>query len=91
MKILVTGGTGFVGRRLIPHLQPHHEVTVLSRNPSKVYQHLGHNIKALASLSELENLDQFDAVINLAGEPIADKRSSCAFNMARGLWASGSW
>ena len=76
MNILITGGTGFVGRRLLPHLRPHHQVTVLSRNPAKVHQHLGHDVQALASLNELENLDQFDAVINLAGEPIADKRWS---------------
>ena len=76
MNILITGGTGFVGRRLLPHLRPHHQVTVLSRNPAKVHQHLGHDIQTIASLNELENLDQFDAVINLAGEPIADKRWS---------------
>ena len=76
MKILITGGTGFVGRRLMPHLRNHHEITVLSRNPAKVHQQLGHDIKALPSLNDLENLDQFDAVINLAGEPIAEKRWS---------------
>ncbi len=74
MKILLTGGTGFIGARLMPHLRPEHEVTVLSRTPNKVYQRLGHDVHALASLTELKNLDEFDAVINLAGEPIADKR-----------------
>lgn len=78
MKILLTGGTGFIGTRLMPHLRPDHEVTVLSRTPNKVYQRLGHDVHALASLTELDNLDEFDAVINLAGEPIADKRWSDA-------------
>ncbi|ART79909.1 TIGR01777 family oxidoreductase [Oceanisphaera avium] len=78
MKILITGGTGFVGQRLIKQLHPHHEVTVLSRQPHNVTQLLGSNIHALASLDKLENLDSFDAVINLAGEPIADKRWSSA-------------
>ncbi|MFP2770315.1 TIGR01777 family oxidoreductase [Oceanisphaera sp. KMM 10153] len=74
MNILLTGGTGFIGHRLMSHLRPHHHITVLSRTPNKVYQRLGHDIKALSSLDLLDNLDNFDAVINLAGEPIADKR-----------------
>ncbi|GHA20835.1 TIGR01777 family oxidoreductase [Oceanisphaera arctica] len=74
MNILLTGGTGFIGQRLMGHLRSHHQITVLSRTPNKVYQRLGHDIKALSSLDQLDNLDQFDAVINLAGEPIADKR-----------------
>ncbi|WP_458734455.1 TIGR01777 family oxidoreductase [Zobellella taiwanensis] len=78
MKILLTGGTGFVGRRLMSHLRPHHQVSVLSRSPNKVYQRLGHDIEAIASLDDLQDLDGFDAVINLAGEPIADKRWSPA-------------
>ncbi|OXS14244.1 TIGR01777 family protein [Zobellella denitrificans] len=78
MKILITGGTGFIGHRLMSHLRTHHQITVLSRSPNKVYQRLGHDVEALASLQNLDNLDAFDAVINLAGEPIADKRWSPA-------------
>lgn len=78
MNILITGGTGFIGRRLMHHLRSHHQVTVLSRTLNKVHQQLGHDVHALASLDDLDNLDQFDAVINLAGEPIADKRWSTA-------------
>ncbi|MCV5216191.1 NAD-dependent epimerase/dehydratase family protein, partial [Escherichia coli] len=37
------------------------------------YADLG-NIEYLASLDELADLNNIDAVINLAGEPIADKR-----------------
>ena len=36
MKVLVTGGTGFVGTHLVNRLlQRGHEVAVLSRNPAK--------------------------------------------------------
>ncbi|MEE1674909.1 TIGR01777 family oxidoreductase [Agarivorans aestuarii] len=76
MKILLTGGTGFIGSRLVKHLQFSHELTILSRNPIKAYQKLGHNLLAIPSLKELNNLNEYDAVINLAGEPIANKRWS---------------
>ncbi|WEM42952.1 TIGR01777 family oxidoreductase [Photobacterium sp. DA100] len=75
MKILVTGGTGFIGSALINALTEH-EVTVLSRNPAKASQTLGDRINAVASLDQFDNLDGFDAVINLAGEPIINKRWS---------------
>ncbi|UPW19861.1 TIGR01777 family oxidoreductase [Agarivorans sp. TSD2052] len=74
MKILLTGGTGFIGCRLVKHLQFSHELTVLSRNPIKAYQKLGHNLLAIPSLKDLKDLNDYDAVINLAGEPIANKR-----------------
>ncbi len=73
MNILVTGGTGLIGRALLPHFT-HDSVTILSRNPAKAYQQLGHHIKVLDSLDSLADLNHFDVVINLAGEPIANKR-----------------
>lgn len=36
MKIVVTGSSGFVGRALIAHLGPRHEVVALSRRPFEV-------------------------------------------------------
>lgn len=75
MNILITGGTGFIGRALLPHLSQH-KLTVLSRNPMKAYQRIGHHIKVIDKLDRLKNLDAFDAVINLAGEPIINKRWS---------------
>jgi len=76
MKILLTGGTGFIGSRLVKHLQFNHQLTVLSRTPVKAYQKLGHNLLAIPSLNDINNLNDYDAVINLAGEPIANKRWS---------------
>ncbi|OBU11991.1 TIGR01777 family protein [Photobacterium aquimaris] len=75
MKILVTGATGLIGKALLPHLN-HDEITIISRDPTRAYQLLGHHINALDSLQSLPNLNQFDVVINLAGEPIMDKRWS---------------
>ena len=76
MKILITGGTGFIGRKLVAHLKVNHEVVVLSRQSSRAYTLLGHDIKVIDSLDRLDDLNDVDAVINLAGEPIAAGRWS---------------
>jgi uncharacterized protein (TIGR01777 family) len=47
---------------------------VVTRSPEKARQVLGAGIDIWKNLAEQQNLDGFDAVINLAGEPIADKR-----------------
>jgi uncharacterized protein (TIGR01777 family) len=49
---------------------------VLTRNVSRAEQVLGHKVNFLSSLEGLSNLDDFDVVINLAGEAIIDKRWS---------------
>ncbi len=56
MNILVTGATGLIGKALLPHLN-HDAITVLSRNPTRAYQSLGHHIHAIDSLDNLENLE----------------------------------
>jgi uncharacterized protein len=76
MKILITGATGLIGSALFKKLRNQHHITVLTRNPNKAYQQLGHDIEVLTDLDSQSNLDHIDAVINLAGEPIADKRWS---------------
>lgn len=76
MKILITGGTGFIGRRLVAHLKVAHEVVVLTRKGSRAYELLGHDVTLLDSLDRLDHLNDVDIVINLAGEPIAAGRWS---------------
>lgn len=77
MKILITGGTGLIGRFLIPRLQElDHSITVVTRDPAKAQQTLGETVALLPGLDDLTDLNDFDAVINLAGEPIAEKRWS---------------
>ncbi|MGF1687163.1 TIGR01777 family oxidoreductase [Photobacterium japonica] len=73
MKLLVTGGTGFIGSALIHQLRDH-DITVLSRDPANASLSLGEQVNAITSLDQFDNLDDFDAVINLAGEPIINKR-----------------
>ena len=75
MHILITGGTGLIGRQLCKALlAERHELTVLSRNPASVPAKCGTGVHAMAALGEWRPDITFDAVINLAGEPIVDAR-----------------
>lgn len=75
MRILITGGTGLIGTPLIQRLIARSDkVTVLSRSPQKVYSRFCKAVECWTSLQDKTNLNDFDAIINLAGEPIAEKR-----------------
>ncbi|MEL7292746.1 MAG: TIGR01777 family oxidoreductase [Pseudomonadota bacterium] len=77
MKVLLTGGSGFIGQELLKHLTTH-DIVLLTRNPEAAKQALNHtdmgNVTYITELDSFHHLNDFDAVINLAGEPIADKR-----------------
>lgn len=76
--VLVTGGTGFVGARLVDALvSAGHYVTVLTRDARKAGQ-LRHPVRVIATLDGIDNHERFDALVNLAGDPIAN-----------GLWTAG--
>lgn len=71
-SVLVTGGTGFVGRRLVDALvSAGHEVIVLTRNRTTAQGALG-PARIVTSLDEISDDARIDAVVNLAGEPISD-------------------
>lgn len=73
MRIFITGGTGLIGRALCKALRAAgHELTVLSRHPETVAAKCGAGVEAMRSLAEWTPQRAFDAVINLAGEPIVD-------------------
>ena len=78
MHIFITGGTGLIGRHLIPALlrDPSTKITVLTRDAIKAKASLPDNVALVTSLDDTLDFDNVDAVINLAGEPIADKRWS---------------
>lgn len=84
MKIVVTGATGFVGVRLIERLQALGDrIIVLARDsqkasrqfPQKTFPNvevMGYNPLVLSDWAKA--IDGSDAVINLAGEPLAGVR-----------------
>ncbi len=75
MRILITGGTGLIGRRLCKVLLAEGcQLTVLSRKPETVAVKCGAAVQPMAKLGEWLPERTFDAVINLAGEPIVDER-----------------
>jgi uncharacterized protein (TIGR01777 family) len=70
MKCIVSGGTGFIGRRIVGMLkQGGHSVAVWTRNVSA--GSLTWN--PLAGEPSAESLADADAVIHLAGEPVAQR------------------
>lgn len=74
MKILITGATGTIGVALCHKLSAH-QLIVLTRNSKKAKAKLSNDVQCVETLDEVD-FNNLDAVINLAGEPIADKRWS---------------
>ncbi|AOD13645.1 TIGR01777 family oxidoreductase [Xanthomonas fragariae] len=70
MHLLITGGTGFIGQALCPALlHAGHQVSVLTRDPRRA----GRTLPGVTVVDTLNGI-QADAVINLAGEPLAAGR-----------------
>lgn len=69
MNILITGGTGFVGKHLTLHLTKlGHNVCILTRKPDKYEGYK--NITYLDYDITANNLPKIDAVVNLAGDSL---------------------
>jgi uncharacterized protein (TIGR01777 family) len=93
MKITLTGGSGFIGRRLLKTLvAAGHTVHIMSR-------HAGTNLPPGVKLSvwdalrgepPADALDGADAVIHLAGEPVAQKWSAEAKQKIRDSRVTGT-
>ncbi|WP_060483306.1 TIGR01777 family oxidoreductase [Pseudomonas sp. NBRC 111119] len=87
MHILLTGGTGLIGRHLCRHwLAQGHRLTVWSRRPDQVPALCGKGVRGIARLEQLPADEPLDAVVNLAGAPIADRPWTASRRSV--LWAS---
>ncbi|PTT24387.1 TIGR01777 family oxidoreductase [Pseudomonas sp. HMWF021] len=73
MRILLTGGTGLIGRQLCHYWSGQgHQLTVWSRRPEKVARICGAQVRGIARLEDFGD-EPLDAIVNLAGAPIADR------------------
>ncbi len=74
MRALITGATGFIGRRLLERI----DAVVLSRNPADAQRRLGnvevHGWEPMAGPPPAEAFRGVEAVFHLAGEPVAEGR-----------------
>ncbi len=72
MRFLITGGNGFIGRRLIQRLlERQHYVSILTRKVvSREDRNVGQYFWAMRGPAPAEPFDDVDVVIHLAGEPV---------------------
>ncbi len=70
--VLITGGTGFIGNRLVEALAAAgHRVYILTRRPEAAST-LATPHTVFTSLDQISDDTQIDAIVNLAGEPLAN-------------------
>lgn len=79
MRVLITGGTGFIGRALVPLLlHEGHQLIVWVRSEERARSLLGAEVETISVTSGdhalTEALERSDAVVNLAGEAIMGGR-----------------
>ncbi len=76
-RVLVTGGTGFVGEILVNQLlDAGHGVTLLARDPLRAAYLFRGRARSVTSVGQLHPRERFDTVINLAGAPVLGARWS---------------
>ncbi len=74
LRILLTGGSGFIGSPLANALSAAgHDVLILTRNPANL-RDIRAKVTCLTDLDQIADDDRIDAIINLAGEPLAGGR-----------------
>jgi uncharacterized protein (TIGR01777 family) len=74
-RLLITGGTGFIGQLLCEALlRQGHEITLLVRDPLKAAHQFQGKAHCVTTLADLSRDTEFDVVVNLAGERVLGPR-----------------
>ncbi len=70
-RLLISGGTGFIGSALVRELlRGGHQLTLISRHPVAAALLFSGRARVVRKAAELDSGEIFDAVINLAGAPV---------------------
>lgn len=89
LRWLITGGTGFIGSALArKRLSVGDSVSILTRNPNaaeRQFKDVKGDLAFIAGLNNVATADQFDIIVNLAGEPLfgglwTEKRKKAFFS-----------
>jgi uncharacterized protein (TIGR01777 family) len=95
LRVTVTGATGLIGHKLLHALrQREAHVTVLTRDPDRARARLG-DVEAvrwdlLSEPAPAEALEDRDAVVHLAGEPVAQRWTAKAKRAIRDSRVTGT-
>ena len=69
MRLLITGGSGLVGKYVVEHLALSHTVEVLDLKNPRGSHHMFHRANILSLSSLVKVIKNYDAVVHLAGIP----------------------
>ncbi len=79
LRVGVTGATGFVGRRVLQALRARGDTVVaFTRDSSRAEAISGAGVRVCALRDLSDGIQGLDAVVNLAGEPVAGRRWTAA-------------
>jgi uncharacterized protein (TIGR01777 family) len=93
MRVAITGATGLIGTRLVKALAERGDsVVAISRDPERARERLDSDAQAWndASFSPEGSVGPVDAVVNLAGEPLAQRWSAATKERIRSSRVAGT-
>lgn len=89
MKILIAGGSGMIGSKLIPQLlKEHHEITIISRDPASYHKNNRTDNGPIRSISVKVigwDTTELDAAVSTSDVVI----NLCGASIGKGLWTKG--
>ena len=74
MRILITGGSGFIGRELVTLLRKQNDTIFVYTHKKQITNNLGFS-NDISILQASDDFPDVDVIVNLAGESIAQKTS----------------